>query len=1025
LSLDVEALMAEQGISFADPALHQGCWLSLDLFDDTAFDIRTPQQWMGMGIVEGSTPKPLSGFAVREPEGKWEEATIFDYDAEEQLFSVRFVGDDVQKKPRLQVLFIGEDPQDHAERVKVAVERRLAAQARAKFSFIIDNMPADDVPVLDVDKVARILDLSRNNSGLRKAELEETVDEVVKEINLDFGRAMNKIAFSWHCADTEGENSGSTVQKLMQGMGLTVPEEETELTQGGKKEVPETALHPCPPYNFTGVFSDFCFASLFIQPVVITTTVGVRETCLQLLNDLCIYVVQFPRAIRCDQFRQQQKAHGAVVLQRIRDQWATPLSKLVTKEFASLGKGWFNIFETSSDTYSYGKMRKVLLVIRLMMQDTLRDLGIASAHTYAEKMHSFIAKGIDVVDLFTVNLDYGCPDEEKPKALFMLEVKKQEETVITYIPQEPPPEDPKKKKDKKKESKQEPLPDIVQEDIVLSFVYNVDPQEFVDVVLETFSQNLALLMDIPQLEKQIMPQLFRTSTGKQVLASVLPDEKFVVDLKESLQTAYKGNLPSLAQFLKLFDAQLPRLKIDQAEWMAEFNDEENPSGVLELQKQVEKHMGEEKEVNKQVPETRQVGMCDVSMSDVRKLLAAKHSKIVDAALDLILTRYREMASDCARGYQSIITQLQKQATNVEELTAAKEYLQGLPSDPAKLEVEAKGVMKAFDVLEHFRVRVASDDVHQRWRCYSGPKNVDTQIIASELDWAKLEKSFLDEMNEEQQDFDERLNDLTDTINTFSQYSDLNKIEEYYENVLFVNERLAQAFVETKKFNSRETLFNAEPTDYSRLSQLQKSWDPFANLWSIAKKWLDSKDKWLNEDFNAIDEKDLESMVSNGVRQLFKVVKDLKNLDPETTVGILGIAENIKQQLDDFKPYVPLVVGLRNSGMRERHWEEVSTMMKSPVNPEIENFCLQHFIDLGMVQKVEELSDIGDRSGKEFQIEKQLAAMKEAWGPIVFDCSEQYRTTERRNAGAALGAGQYLDRPDRESRNGGVHAPKVH
>jgi dynein heavy chain len=490
-----------------------------------------------------------------------------------------------------------------------------------------------------------------------------------------------------------------------------------------------------------------------------------------------------------------------------------------------------------------------------------------------------------------------------------------------------------------------------------------------------------------------MPQLFRTSTGKQVLASVLPDEKFVVDLKESLQTAYKGNLPSLAQFLKLFDAQLPRLKIDQAEWMAEFNDEENPSGVLELQKQVEKHMGEEKEVNKQVPETRQVGMCDVSMSDVRKLLAAKHSKIVDAALDLILTRYREMASDCARGYQSIITQLQKQATNVEELTAAKEYLQGLPSELAKLEVEAKGVMKAFDVLEHFRVRVASDDVHQRWRCYSGPKNVDTQIIASELDWAKLEKSFLDEMNEEQQDFDERLNDLTDTINTFSQYSDLNKIEEYYENVLFVNERLAQAFVETKKFNSRETLFNAEPTDYSRLSQLQKSWDPFANLWSIAKKWLDSKDKWLNEDFNAIDEKDLESMVSNGVRQLFKVVKDLKNLDPETTVGILGIAENIKQQLDDFKPYVPLVVGLRNSGMRERHWEEVSTMMKSPVNPEIENFCLQHFIDLGMVQKVEELSDIGDRSGKEFQIEKQLAAMKEAWGPIVFDCSEQYRTTE--------------------------------
>lgn len=40
-----------------------------------------------------------------------------------------------------------------------------------------------------------------------------------------------------------------------------------------------------------------------------------------------------------------------------------------------------------------------------------------------------------------------------------------------------------------------------------------------------------------------------------------------------------------------------------------------------------------------------------------------------------------------------------------------------------------------------------------------------------------------------------------------------------------------------------------------------------------------------------------------------------------------------------------------------------------------------------------IADIGDRSGKEYQIEMQLAKMKSEWEPICFDCEEKYRTTD--------------------------------
>ena len=72
---------------------------------------------------------------------------------------------------------------------------------------------------------------------------------------------------------------------------------------------------------------------------------------------------------------------------------------------------------------------------------------------------------------------------------------------------------------------------------------------------------------------------------------------------------------------------------------------------------------------------------------------------------------------------------------------------------------------------------------------------------------------MEEMQEDQDGFADRMNDLRQTIEGFSVYSDLGKIDEYYENVEFVNLKLKEADGESKLFNARETLFGADNTDY--------------------------------------------------------------------------------------------------------------------------------------------------------------------------------------------------------------------
>ena len=43
-------------------------------------------------------------------------------------------------------------------------------------------------------------------------------------------------------------------------------------------------------------------------------------------------------------------------------------------------------------------------------------------------------------------------------------------------------------------------------------------------------------------------------------------------------------------------------------------------------------------------------------------------------------------------------------------------------------------------------------------------------------------------------------------------------------------------------------------------------------------------------------------------------------------------EQVKGQLEEFKPKVPLMVALRKQGMKDRHWQNISDKMGKEVKP---------------------------------------------------------------------------------------------
>ena len=78
--------------------------------------------------------------------------------------------------------------------------------------------------------------------------------------------------------------------------------------------------------------------------------------------------------------------------------------------------------------------------------------------------------------------------------------------------------------------------------------------------------------------------------------------------------------------------------------------------------------------------------------------------------------------------------------------------------------------------------------------------------------------------------------------------------------------------QARLFNSREGLFGTAVTDYAVISEQNKIFEPFYDLWDCAEKWLSNKELYNAGTFLDLDPELVESQVATLIRNLNKSSK---------------------------------------------------------------------------------------------------------------------------------------------------------
>ena len=965
-SLKIEDLLKAEGVDYSQPI---AAWLPLEPFDNKEHDERLPQEWIEMGRVN-SHFEMIPGLGLQKDKNQegvfhFRPILIHSYDSEKDLFSGQW--DDQEKSPvsisKVKLLFLAEDPYEFARRVAEVHKQRNYAESLIKYNFYIDNMPTEEINTLDSDQKIRLTNKASSSKKMTR-NINPENSQLINEVTLDFARTMNKIIFDKHMK----ENGKDLIAN---DLNLPPPEP--------PKPAPEFGMVQIPEHDFPEQFSNFCFNSLFIKEAVISSLDRIKEQCL-ITTEKEIFNVNFTKTMRLEEFRQIESGAISQVALYL-NAWKDNIQNIIQNKFQDVGKGWFNLHETAKETYEFGKLKKYLTMVKIMMQDSLFTLTHKSLYKFVDALQMYIPEKVTIVSPTEIQNVFSLTQEQ-------LEIDPE------YAKNNPP------------------IP-LIAIDILKGgsmFVYSTDPQQVVDKIKQIFEEGLNKIKDIPTMEEVVMEHLFKKQGGKTPLKvpvipvekpepptddekrnGKLPDENtWVWDLRERLVSMVQEAIKPLQEYIKVYEKYEEIMQLDPNAFIKEKEEEVGEDGdipVEELRDQILKHQELEKKILEEIPESVRVSCFEVHCKDVRNTLSGKHSAFAKHLTETIAQRARDRNLVMLENFRKLHREISRPPNDIEELTEIKELMSRVPIEIEKMKQEIDENMGVFQTLEKFQYKLSNEDMNKKWELFGFPLQTYELIESKNEELEKQKALFQESMVTEQEEFNEAIDDLENIVKTFIQYTDAKQYKETAEMVERVNKRLEECINSAKIFNNREYLFGVEQTDYSQVQQCAKEFKPFSDLWLTTNKWHDRYAHWMYDEWETIDGAEIEETVETSSKTINTVLRHFRNRDMQT---ILPVAEDIKAKIDDFKQYVKMAVSLRKPGMVDRHWDAISEKVGFEVRPH-EGFTLEKVIKMGLKEHEDYCEEIGDRAYKEFQIEKKLNEMQNAWDDINFEVLPKFET----------------------------------
>ncbi|XP_061731227.1 dynein axonemal heavy chain 1 [Nerophis ophidion] len=957
LKLNFEELLAEKNIdsnlliprclgsSDEQPLLSP--YLPLEIFDNEEYDCRTAQDWLSMGIAPGSSDrKPIPSKALlladdtemfvddQAPpslEYSWHLVGVLDYNEEKCQYLVEKVVQNSKLKDEESCLQTGNRywvPRIRllfsAEDPRVFVQRIQFAmhQRENTEALILYNLIVDCMPIWE--KTPSLDPQCLYNIKKRALSGHGLKLDIVQKFVEGLGKEVK--------LDYDRTMNRFILDKMVkcdpqEFSHIVVPQKEPE-------HVPLIGCVTVPRFSYKKNRAAFITKSMLTEPQVIYTLSEIRFECNKLAT-MKLFNVSLTKPLRLDEFEANQAQMQTQISLFLREAWMITVTYSLRHNLGNIGKGAYNMSESKWDMYMVTKLNKLMAVVHYNLQDSLRNLvedsllclsklimdACCSVHTCPDDL----AWGDDLIT---------SPYKPKNKPLFQVDLLLNETGVH----------------------------------------YSTPLENFETCILNLFNEGILVTHNIPMLDKFLMKRLL--FGDEPVLESVNLCEPKVKELREKICIALKKAIIPLKAYAAEYAKYLELYNLDVVAHFAASADDEKTSKVIK--KEVEQHIMDREELHKSLPSSIIIGAFIVHVEGVRQALLNKSKALAVATLENHAEKLRKLVEEECEEFSTISYTLAERPGSIEDLTDKREWMKQIPDTLKSCKERVGKILAEYELFEEFYYSLSNDDFNKKWKAIEWPQRILRQMedITSHL--VEEEERFQKIQITDQDVFEQRLGSLQMMVSKFTAFADVDHATEMANEVRRTSKELKECQSLAQTYNTRERLFGTPVTNYDRVHRMAKEFQPFFDLWTTTYDWIHRHESWLNDPLSSIDPELLERHYTEALDTMHKCFKQFKDKPDCQTVASIILA-----RIEDFGPYVPLVQGLRNPGMRMHHWQALSDTIEIKVAPKA-NLTLSRCLDLGLQKHMDAITQVAETAGKEYIIEQALDKMKKEWSGILFD-----------------------------------------
>jgi dynein heavy chain len=993
---EVEVALAEAGV----PMSELRTFPPVEAFDDTGYELREPADWLA-AAEDGERQQQVAGQYLNLETGSIVvrpcQVTADGYDAESNSYALHDDADAgaAVQVPRCLLLFDGEDVALFAQRLAAAVAGRERAVRLLQYRLCVRDMPnAKGEVVLPLDQLDRILQLVFNTERLKTGRIDSS--GLLKEVYNDFVQVVNGLVLDHKASDPEMAADLAAIKPPTKAP-VPVPD------KGQKVIASHSRLTP----TNREAFADTTYMG---RSEAISAMKKIVGECVD-MRRLDLFETKFDSSCTLAEYEEVQKGKfDSLKLQLVGISGG--VGSHIQFGLHDVEPAWRELHEM-----------KFTLMANKRLQDSLRELEMAGLGAYRDFIRSICALDVHVNavdDVMVVTNPAGIragTDATPPLIRVALVLADPEVAAAPAVDAAAGAEaeagaegDARGELASEPEPEAEPEPQEAGDSMVLGKVvaFDTSTRDIQAVMLKLFDQVVEVLqgitaVDLPYTRDEAFELRLQHGGSMPVFHLDAPQltEPAIQAIRDDYVVCVDEAIRPLNEFLELFRPFLPFIQLDIDAYIASL-DPEKP--LEELRDEVALHRDQTEVVLATIPANVKFGQFfEVNCVTIRDFLAEKHSDLAQRILEHITSLARLKTDSICETFDEMLVTVETPPTNVEEIHATREYLESIPKLIQDLQdsIDTVGSMK--DELENCQFSISDGDFNKIYKAIMWPATLKKSASAVEGSLIKLEEGFLNEMEGEQVEFDKELKDVTAQVNDFSKNTDITKVKEVSAAAQAIADKLESLNQDAKKFKSRSAIFDVEVDDYEELSKTQKEFDPYRALWITADVWIERKKEWQDGLFTNIDADDLENVVQDSFKTMFKQARFFSQKGVE---GCASVATQLRDEIDEFKPCVPVAKALRNPGMRARHWNDLSAKLTAIHGEgtkaiEVDDDGIPVALTLRAATDDYKMSSeavlpsvlgVAEVAAKEFQIEKMLDKMLGLWKPLFFNVT-LYKKTE--------------------------------